>query len=77
MRHPLRPENRKTGNRLIQTFEPWYFKHNDENGENMCYLKTEPVTGFLHKDGTGFKMDSASRTAEEFPFTFGITFTED
>ena len=57
---------------MIKAFEPWYFAHNNENDENMCYVKIILKQGFFYKDGTGFKVDFENRKAEEFPFTFDI-----
>ena len=36
--HPLKKENSQIRSQLIKVFEPWYFRHNNEN---MCYLKIE------------------------------------
>lgn len=35
--------------KLISAFKPWYFKHNNENDENMCYIKIELTNGFFIK----------------------------
>jgi hypothetical protein len=43
----------------------------------MCYVRIEPVSGFFHKDGRGFRVDFTNRTAEEFPFDFEIALTEE
>ncbi len=67
--HPLRPENSEIRAKLIQVFAPWYFEHNNENDENMCYVKVEPDSGFFHKDGMGYKVDFAAKTAERVPFS--------
>ena len=67
--HPLQPENSEIRAKLIQVFAPWYFEHNNENDENMCYVKVEPDSGFFHKDGTGYKVDFAAKTAERAPFS--------
>ncbi len=70
--HPLKDENKIIRSKLIEVFSPWYFEHNDETDENMCYVKIEPDSGFFYKDGTGYKVDFNSKTAEEFPFEFDI-----
>ncbi|NMF07788.1 pyridoxamine 5'-phosphate oxidase family protein [Clostridium beijerinckii] len=70
--HPLLEKNYVIREKLIKAFEPWYFKHNNENDENMCYIKIELKNGFFYKDGTGYKVDFENRQAEEFPFTFDI-----
>ncbi len=67
--HPLRAENQAIREILIKEFAPWYFAHNDENDEHMCYVRIEPETGVFHKDGTGYRVDFVHQTAEEFPFT--------
>lgn len=69
MGHPLNEDNKEIRQKLIKAFEPWYFAHNNEADENMCYLKIEPEQGFFHKDGTGYKVNFLDNTAEEFPFT--------
>jgi general stress protein 26 len=66
--HPLKEENKKIRERLIKEFEPWYFAHNNENDENMCYVKIVLTEGFFHKDGQGYKVDFTNKKAEEFPF---------
>lgn len=74
--HPLNPQNSEIRKKLISAFEPWYFKHNNENDENMCFLKVELTNGFFYKDGTGFKVDFKNKVAEEFPFIFDIFLIE-
>ena len=37
--HPLKQENKEMRDRLIKVFEPWYFAHNNEADENMCYVE--------------------------------------
>lgn len=70
--HPLLPENSSIRNVLIKVFEPWYFAHNNENDEHMCYVKIELKNGFIYKDGTGYKVDFIEKVAEEFPFVNDI-----
>ena len=74
--HPLQEENGPIRSKLIRAFEPWYFKHNDENDADMCYIKIEPDHGFFYKDGTGYKVDFKNKTAEEFPFVFDVITVE-
>ena len=68
--HPLDPENVLIRSILIKAFEPWYFKHNNEADENMCYIRIKPATGFFHKNGTGYKVNFTKKTVNTFPFTF-------
>ncbi len=68
--HPLNPGNSELREKLIRVFEPWYFKHNNEQDENMCYIRVELGQGFFYKDGTGYDVDFANRTAKAFPFAF-------
>ena len=70
--HPLLPENLKIREKLIKVFEPWYFAHNNENDENMCYIRVDLNQGLFYKDGTGYKVDFENKTAEKFPFLFDI-----
>lgn len=74
--HPLKQENSEIRKKLISAFEPWYFKHNNENDENMCYIKVELRQGFFYKDGNGYKVDFKTQKAEEFPFDFDISIIE-
>ncbi len=74
--HPLLHENSRIRSKLIRAFEPWYFKHNDENDTDMCYIRIEPDTGFFYKDGTGYQVDFRQKTAEEVPFVFDTVLTE-
>ena len=69
--HPLLSENRELREKLIKIFEPWYFAHNNENHETMCYVKIELKEGFFYKDGLGYKVNFQLREAEEFPFNLG------
>jgi general stress protein 26 len=71
--HPLKEENLKIREKLIKVFEPWYFLHNNEEDENMCYVKITPDQGFFYKDGTGYRVDFNNQTVESFPFIYGIT----
>lgn len=75
--HPLDPDNSDIRSSLIQAFERWYFKHNDEADENMCYIKINPITGFFHKNGTGYKVNFIERTVNSFPFNLDIVMIED
>lgn len=74
--HPLKLHNCEIREKLIGAFEPWYFKHNNENDENMCYIKVELTYGFFYKDGTGFKVDFTAKKAKQFPFEFDIVTIE-
>ena len=69
MGHPLQEENKEIREKLIQVFEPWYFAHNNEQDQNMCYVKIELEQGFFHKDGIGYKVNFIEKEAEEFPFS--------
>ena len=75
--HPLKPENAAVRSLLIEAFEPWYFKHNDESDENMCFLRISPTAGFFHADGTGYRINFTKRNVNAFPFSFDTVLTED
>lgn len=66
--HPLDAHNKEIRDKLIVAFETWYFAHNNENDENMCYVKFAPESGFFYKDGTGYKVNFLKNKAETFPF---------
>lgn len=70
--HPSKEENHAIREKLIKAFELWYFAHNNEKDEDMCYVKIELKHGFFYSDGTGYKVDFENKTAEKFPFTFDI-----
>lgn len=70
--HPLCEKNYAIREKLIKAFEPWYFAHNNEKDENMCYVKIDLKQGFFYKDGIGYKVDFEHKEAVEFPFTFDI-----
>ncbi len=74
--HPLQQENSRIRSKLVNAFEPWYFKHNNESDADMCYIRIEPKHGFFYKDGTGYKVDFHNKTAEEFPFESEMIVTE-
>lgn len=67
--HPLDKENKEIRGKLIKAFKSWYFVHNNENDENMCYIRVDLQEGFFYKDGMGYKVDFKNKTAEEFPFS--------
>lgn len=73
--HPLSPVNTEIRKKLVTAFESWYFNHNDENDECLCILQIEPNTGFIHKNGIGYKINFIEKTAEEFPFSLDIVYT--
>ena len=75
--HPLDPENAQIRSELIKVFEPWYFKHNNEADENMCYIRIDPTAGFFHQDGTGYQINFTEKTVRAFPFTFDTLLTEE
>ncbi|MDO4568435.1 MAG: pyridoxamine 5'-phosphate oxidase family protein [Clostridia bacterium] len=66
--HPLKPQNSEIRNALIPVFADWYFQHNDEGDDDMCYIEFEPQTGFVHDGGMGYRVDFENRTAVGFPF---------
>lgn len=70
--HPLNEDNLKIRETLTKVFAPWYFAHNNENDENMCFVKVDLKDGFYYKDGKGFKVDFVNQVAEVFPFEFDI-----
>ncbi|MDO5292544.1 MAG: pyridoxamine 5'-phosphate oxidase family protein [bacterium] len=70
--HPLQEENAAIRSELIKAFEPWYFKHNDEGDQAMCYVKVELEHGFFFKDGKGYEVDFLAQEAKEFPFKTDI-----
>lgn len=67
--HPLLEQNREIRQKLTEVFAPWYFAHNDEADEQMCFVKVEPRTGFFHGNGTGYRVDFLARTAQLIPFS--------
>lgn len=70
--HPLEKQNAEVRSVLIEVFKDWYFLHNNEDDENMCYLKFVPDSGFFYGDGLGYKVNFKEKTAEKFPFDFDI-----
>ncbi len=74
--HPLKEENLSIRGKLVEVFKPWYFAHNNEADENMCYVKIELEEGFLFKDGTGYKVNFKERSAEEFPFEIDLVLAD-
>ena len=74
--HPLEPQNTQIREKLIKEFEPWYFAHNNEKDENMCYVRIELTNGFLYQDGVGYSVDFKNEEAKEFPFEHEIIISE-
>ncbi len=77
MGHPHLTENQVIREKLIQVFEKWYFKHNNEADQNMCYMKIELSKGFVHHEGKGYAIDFTNRTFNEFPFISSIEYTDE
>ncbi len=72
--HPLNENNKEIREKLIKAFQPWYFKANNEDDENMCYLKFVPEEGFFYKNGTGYKPNFINKEVKKFPFETHIDF---
>ena len=66
--HPLDEQNARLRDKLIIAFAPWYFAHNNEDDEAMCYLKIEPTSGFFHTSGVGYRINFEKKEAVSFPF---------
>lgn len=75
--HPLKSENKPIRDKLIDVFSEWYFLHNNEFDENMCFIGITPEKGFFHKDGVGYCIDFNKKTADIAPFEFNFVMTED
>ncbi|MBQ8575470.1 MAG: pyridoxamine 5'-phosphate oxidase family protein [Clostridia bacterium] len=75
--HPLLQENNALRETLTKVFHEWYFEHNNEKEETMCYVRIEPKAGFFHKDGTGYKIDFENKSVKTFPFDFTVRLTEE
>lgn len=75
--HPLAPQNQAIREHLTKAFSAWYFAHNNENDEHMCYVRVVPTTGFFHHNGTGYKVDFKEHTVLTFPFSFDTVLTEE
>lgn len=73
--HPLEEKNSKIRARLTEVFSDWYFEHNNENDENMCYIKLCIDTGFFYLDGVGYKIDMYKENVDVFPFSGEIEVT--
>ena len=74
--HLLLPENSEIRDKLIKAFEPWYFKHNDEN-DDICIMKIEPESGFVHNKGTGYNINFKDKTVIVAPFDFNTVLTDE
>lgn len=69
--HPLLPENKEIRSKLIKVFEPWYFEHNNEAHENMCFVKVELEDGFFYKNNVGYKVNFLDKTAKKTEVFYG------
>ena len=59
-------ENAQIRSELIKIFEPWYFKHNNEADENMCYIRIDPTAGFSIKTAQAIRSTSPKKQSEHF-----------
>lgn len=66
--HPLSGNNAAIREKLMTVFQAWYFAHNNEADEDMCYVKFVPETGFFYHNGTGYKANFMKKEVETFPF---------
>lgn len=73
--HPLDTQNKEIREKLIKVFEVWYFAHNDESDENMCYIRVAPQKGFFHDKGKGYSVDFINKSAKIIPFSPQIEMT--
>lgn len=71
--HPLQPQNADIRAKLTKAFASWYFKHNNEQDEKMCFLRIRLTSGFFYNNGKGYAVDFTQKSADIFPFDFGIT----
>ncbi len=67
--HPLQKENQAIRELLTDAFKPWYFLHNDESDEAMCYIRIELESGFCHDNGTGYEINFIEQTVKTSPFS--------
>lgn len=74
--HPLAEENQEIRKHLIHAFKPWYFEHNNEADQEMCYVKVELTNGFFYDQGIGYQVDFINKVVESFPFTCDIMVLE-
>lgn len=74
--HPLDKKNHEIRKKLVKVFEPWYFIHNDESDEKMCYIEIKVTHGFCYKDGIGYKMDFINKKAKKISFECDIVFVK-
>lgn len=70
--HPLDKKNKSIRERLIKVFQAWYFEHNNEDDEHMCYIEIKLADGFFYKDGTAYQVDFKNQLVKTFPFNFDI-----
>lgn len=75
--HPLNENHKEIRAKLIVAFQPWYFAHNNEDDEHMCYVKFVPETGFFYQNGTGYKANFLKKEVEQFPFESPIDFEQE
>ncbi|NCC83449.1 MAG: pyridoxamine 5'-phosphate oxidase family protein [Clostridia bacterium] len=70
--HPLRQENQVIRSKLVMAFAPWYFAHNNEEDENLCFVRIVLQEGFFYQGRMGYRVDFREQKAEEFKFTYDI-----
>ncbi|MDC0558950.1 pyridoxamine 5'-phosphate oxidase family protein [Candidatus Izimaplasma bacterium] len=70
--HPLKVENKGIREKLVNAFAPWYFEHNNEGDERMCYLQVKLTKGFTYLNEVGYKIDFNKNEAIESTFKMEI-----
>lgn len=70
--HPLRQENQVIRSKLVMAFAPWYFAHNNEEDENLCFVRIVLQEGLFYQGRMGYRVDFREQKAEEFKFTYDI-----
>lgn len=66
--HPLKEENKEIRETLTKVFAPWYFAHNNEKDEHMCFVKAELTSGFFHTKGKGYHINFEEKSVKEIDF---------
>lgn len=70
--HPLEDQNKEIREKLIEVFEPWYFRHHDEKDEDTTILRIDIKTGFFYQDDIGYEVDFEKKEVESYPFVYDV-----
>jgi len=70
--HPLDPINTNIREVFLKVFHHWYKEVNNENIQEVCYIKVTPYKGYIHKNKQGYTINLLDDTVQIADITHHI-----